>query len=80
MSNLRAINPASASENNDNEDFTTSTFLALCYRCKLTLADLEIMTVGDCLDYIEEYTSILTGDKDEKEKVRTAEQSDFDFF
>ncbi len=51
-------------------------FLSLCYKCKLTLADLEIMTIGMCFDYIYEYLGL----EDKEPKVRRATQEDFDSF
>jgi hypothetical protein len=49
----------------------------LCYKSGLTLADLEIMTIVMCLDYIEEY---IEQSKPAKEKKRKATQADFDAF
>jgi hypothetical protein len=43
----------------------------------LNKADLEDMTIGMCLDFIEEFIEM---NKPEKEKVRKASQSDFDSF
>lgn len=61
----------------EGEEVTTETFLALCYRCKLTNADLEIMTIGMCLDYIEEF---IDQNRTDKEIKRKASQADFDSF
>ncbi|MFB6649600.1 MULTISPECIES: hypothetical protein [Bacillus cereus group] len=52
-------------------------FLALCYKHKLTNADLELMTIGGCLDYIDEFIEM---GKPQKETVRKADQNDFDAF
>ncbi|PEC01652.1 hypothetical protein COM98_28225 [Bacillus cereus] len=52
-------------------------FLALCYIANLTHGDLEEMTVGDCFDYISEFAELENPDK---EKVRKANQTDFDSF
>ncbi|WP_197219470.1 hypothetical protein [Bacillus mycoides] len=49
----------------------------MCYKCKLTKADLEDMTIGMCLDYIDEYLEM---QKPQKEKVRKATQEDFNSF
>lgn len=49
----------------------------MCYQSKLTKADLEIMTIGNCLDYIEEY---IHSQKTPKERKRKAKQADFDSF
>jgi hypothetical protein len=56
---------------------TTEYFLALCYQCKLTLADLELMTIGMCIDYIDEFIEIRKPPKHKKVK---ANQSHFDAF
>ena len=39
----------------NGEVITTESFILLCRKCDLYRADLEDMTVGMCLDYIEEY-------------------------
>ncbi|PEL44371.1 hypothetical protein CN607_01290 [Bacillus wiedmannii] len=52
-------------------------FLALCYEAKLSYWDLEVMTIGDCFDYIAEYAEMKNLDK---EKVRKATQKDYDAF
>lgn len=56
---------------------TTETFLCLCRKAKLTHEDMEVMTVGMCLDYIEEYVDM---SNPKKSKNRKATQSDFDSF
>ncbi|GFI49969.1 hypothetical protein IMSAGC020_01170 [Lachnospiraceae bacterium] len=38
------------------------------------------MTIGDCLDYIQEYIDNQRKDKNGSENVRKASQSDFDNF
>jgi len=50
----------------------------MCKEVKLTNDDLEDMTVGMCLDYIEKYVE----EKNPKKKptVRKATQDDFDKF
>ncbi|UTI44739.1 hypothetical protein [Niallia sp. RD1] len=58
----------------------TETFQALCYKCKLTRADLEDMTIGDCLDYIDSYVELMNPKKKKKNKARKAKQNDFDKF
>jgi hypothetical protein len=55
---------------------STEEFLFLCKRCGLTKDDLEIMTIGMCLDYIQEYIER----HKPKDKIRKATQSDFDRF
>lgn len=56
---------------------TTEEFLALCYKCKLTNDDLENMTYGDCIDYIDSYLEL---HEEKEQKVREATQSDIDSF
>jgi hypothetical protein len=64
-------------EQGDTGEFTTELFLALCYKCKLTRMDLDDMTIGMCLDYINEYVEL---QKPNKDKARSATQKDFDSF
>lgn len=49
-----------------------------CKLVGLTLDDMEYMTIGQCLDYVDEYFRLKNGDKEET--VRNARQSDFDSF
>lgn len=56
------------------------TYFALCKMCKLDSNDLEKMTVGMALDYIEEYLEMKNPNKKEKKTVRKASQADFDSF
>lgn len=53
-----------------------------CKVVGLTMSDLEYMTIGDCLDYADEYISLKNGDtqNDSKNTVVKAKQSDFDSF
>lgn len=44
----------------------------------LTSEDMEEMTIGDCLDYVQEY--IDNQKRDEKQVARKATQEDFDNF
>jgi hypothetical protein len=60
-----------------DKPMSTETFLFLCYKCGLTKADLETMTIGMCLDYVQEYAEQL---KPDEEKIRKATQNDFDCF
>lgn len=48
----------------------------MAYRCSLSIHDLEIMTIGMVLDYIEEFLDQTTPEK----KARKATQADFDSF
>jgi hypothetical protein len=56
---------------------STETFLFLCYKCGLTRADLEEMTIGMCLDYVEEF---IERQNPQKQQIRKASQNDFDCF
>jgi hypothetical protein len=49
----------------------------LCYKAQLTLADLEIMDIGQCLDYVQEWVD---QSNPKKKTRRRATQSDFDAF
>jgi hypothetical protein len=51
--------------------------MVTCYKAKLTLGDLEIMEIGMCLDYIDEW---IEQSKPANEKSRKASQNDFDSF
>lgn len=50
----------------------------MCKEVKLNNDDLEDMTIGMCLDYIDEYVEQKNPDK--PAKVRRASQDDFDNF
>jgi len=49
----------------------------MCKQCGLDHGDFEMMTVGMCLDYIDEYVE---QKNPEKEKKRQAKQADMDSF
>lgn len=51
----------------------------MCKEVKLSNDDLENMTIGMCLDYIDEYVEQKDPNK-KSEKVRQATQDDFDNF
>jgi hypothetical protein len=53
-------------------------FFYVCRQVGLTSEDMEEMTIGDCLDYVQEY--IDNQKKDEKPTARKATQEDFDNF
>ncbi|WP_160684333.1 hypothetical protein [Clostridium sp. C2-6-12] len=61
----------------NDEVITTEAFILLCRKCDLYREDFEDMTIGMCLDYIEEYIEI---NKPTNQKVRRASQVDFDNF
>jgi len=49
-----------------------------CKLVNLTLEDMEYMTIGECLDYAENYISLKSGKTEDK--ARTAKQEDFNTF
>lgn len=52
----------------------------MCKECKLSMEDLEVMTIGDCIDYIDTYITMKNPDESKKSNVRQATQTDFDNF
>jgi hypothetical protein len=56
---------------------TTELFQVLSYQSGLRQDDLNVMTVGMVLDYIEEY---IDHNNPKKTKKRKANQKDFDSF
>ncbi|KGR89047.1 hypothetical protein CD32_00840 [Lysinibacillus odysseyi 34hs-1 = NBRC 100172] len=58
---------------------STETFLVLCKECGLDHTDLDNMTFGMALDYIDEYFEMKNPNK-KKKAVRKASQADFDSF
>lgn len=57
----------------------TELFLFLCKKVKLNKDDMEDMTIGMCLDYMDYLTEINNTDR-RSDKSRKATQSDFDSF
>ncbi|MDB1943744.1 hypothetical protein PMY73_07030 [Clostridium tertium] len=57
---------------------TTELFLFLCKKVDLSKEDMEDMTIGMCIDYMEEVIEMNNGEK--KQKTRKATQADFDSF
>lgn len=57
-------------------------FQALAYKCGLRLEDLESMTVGMILDYVNDYVEMQKPEEEKSAKgtVRRATQADFDAF
>jgi hypothetical protein len=74
---LRSNEKKTLDENSRGERIDTELYQVLCYRAKLTFLDLDIMTIGNCLDYIEEYYE---QQKPAKERVVKASQAHFDSF
>jgi hypothetical protein len=63
--------------NEDPEPLNVEMFQVLAYQAGLRLEDLNLLTVGMVLDYIQEY---IDQQKPTKEKKRKASQADFDAF
>jgi hypothetical protein len=57
---------------------STELFQVLAYQSGLKLDDLQIMTVGMVLDYLEEYLDHINPKR--KKRSRKATQKDFDAF
>lgn len=57
---------------------TTELFLFLCKKVELSKEDMEDMTIGMCIDYMEEVIERNSGES--RGKSRRAKQSDFDSF
>lgn len=74
-SNLKKVDDDEETPGGD--ELTTEAFYFLCRRCGLQRDDFEDMTIGMCIDYIDEYIREMT---DPKERVREATQADFDAF
>lgn len=55
---------------------TSELFFLSCKNAGLDISDLELMTVGMCMDFIAEYVAM----KNPKAVTREANQSDFDKF
>ena len=54
--------------------------MVLSRECGLTHDDLEHMTFGMALDYIDEYLEMKNPNKQSQSSVRKATQADFDSF
>ena len=67
-----------SSSSSSNKTINTEMYLVLCKECGLQNDDLETMTIGMVLDYIEEY--LQTKNPDKKPKVLEASQGHFDSF
>lgn len=61
-----------------DEIFTVESFLFVCKEVGINISDLEMMDIGDCLDFLQEY--IDNKREDEDGKSRKATQADFDNF
>lgn len=62
---------------------TTESFFMTCKVVGLTLEDMELLTIGACLDYADDYLSMKQSDgkpNNNNAPVRKATQADFDNF
>ena len=57
---------------------TVESFLVACKRSQLSIQEMDLMTVGMCLDYAFEYAGL--NKEDERGAIRKANQKDFDSF
>lgn len=64
-------------EGDGGDALTTESFAFVCKQVGLTMDDLEIMDIGDILDYIETY---IEEKSLSKKDIRKATQADFDSF
>ena len=62
----------------DDDLLTTESFFLTCKLAGLTINDMEYMTIGECLDYVENYVDIKSGKPETT--IRKATQDDFDAF
>ena len=67
-----------AKSNTSTKSINTEMYLVLCKECGLQNDDLETMTIGMVLDYIDEY--LKTKNPDKKPKVLEASQAHFNSF
>ncbi len=55
-------------------------FSYVCKQVGLTPEEMDEMTIGDCLDFIQEYIDSQRKQQNQKSKARRASQDDFDNF
>ncbi|WP_088271264.1 hypothetical protein [Enterococcus wangshanyuanii] len=66
-----------------DELLTMESFLFICKEIGLSIQEMELMDIGQCLDYIQEWIDEKTSDDDSGKrsaKKRKATQADFDAF
>lgn len=63
-----------------DEIFTVESFLFVCKEVGISISDLGMMDIGDCLDFIQEFVDSKRTDGKGKASTRKATQSDFDNF
>jgi len=64
----------------EEEILTTEAFFLTCKLVGLTIDDMQVMTIGNCLDYATDYIDLKQSEGKEKPRIRKAKQSDFDNF
>ena len=52
----------------------------MCKQVGLSNEEMEDITIGDCLDYIQEYIDDQNNQTNQKSNIRKAGQDDFDGF
>lgn len=64
------------------EKLTTESFLFICKEIGLSFIEMELMDIGQCLDYVQEWIDNKSkdGDISKSAKKRKATQADFDAF
>ncbi|MBL1226608.1 hypothetical protein [Enterococcus sp. BWR-S5] len=65
-----------------DEVLTVDSFLFICKEIGLSFAELEIMDIGQCLDYVQQWIDEKTAEINPAgtPSVRKAGQTDFDSF
>lgn len=73
-----AVKKINDKDSSSGEIFTVESFYYCCRQVGLDAEDIREMTIGDCLDYIQEY--IDNQSQKRGKKPRKATQEDFDNF
>ncbi|EME7167307.1 hypothetical protein O2S95_002419 [Enterococcus faecium] len=63
-----------------DETLTTESFLFICKQVGLSNEEMQLMEVGDCLDFVQEWIDNHQEKSSTKSKNRKATQADFDAF
>lgn len=66
--------------NGNSGSLTTELFLYLCKKVDLNFSELEEMTIGMCMDYMDEWIARNNSSGEESKQARKATQADFDNF
>ncbi len=59
------------------ELLTTESFLFICKQVGLSNEEMQLMDIGDCLDFVQEW---INNHQNKKTTTRKAVQADFDAF